>query len=431
MDTGQRIDGAHAVTLGVALDHVTDTVAQSNSSASSTGKALVKSAAAVSAQPDGDDAAWQRVRSRLRAQLGDDVFTSWFAKMQLESTEGETVRISLPTRFLKNWIETHYTQELVDCCRQELAPEASIILSIRRPGYSKTMPAAASKQAGETAAHAATGGQRADAANTAAAALPPPREATEAGGFDGSPLDPALTFETFVVGTSNQLAQAAARQVAESVLDRPLRFNPLFLHGKVGMGKTHLLHAIAWDVKRRFAKARVLYLTAEQFRYRFVEAVRSQKALSFKEQIRNIDMLIIDDMEFLQGQQTEQEFDHTLNALLDSGRQVVVASANPPSSLEMLDNRMRSRLGQGLVVELSNLDYDLRRRILERRVAEKQELHPSFTLGADVIEFLAERLQENARELDGAVTRLYAAALLGQILHDVFGRLQRNAGLAK
>ncbi len=231
---------------------------------------------------------------------------------------------------------------------------------------------------------------------------------TQVGGFEGSPLDPRYTFETFVVGPANRLAHAGATQVAETVMSSSPAFNPLYIHSSVGLGKTHLLHAVAWEVKRRNPDASILYLTAERFRYQFVEALRSQDPLAFKEKFRSINLLLIDDLEFMHGEKTEQEFDHIINALLDGGRQVVVASARAPNHIDRLNERMRTRLQRGLVTELGSLDYDLRIKVLEKRVAEKVAIDRSFQLSADVMQLLAERLTENGRELEGAVTRLYA-----------------------
>jgi chromosomal replication initiator protein len=198
-----------------------------------------------------------------------------------------------------------------------------------------------------------------------------------------------------------------AKQVAASVLDEPRQFNPLYLHSPVGLGKTHLLHAIAWDVKRRLPRAQVLYLTAERFRYQFVEAVRSQDAMAFKEKFRAIDILLIDDLEFMQGEKTEQEFEHIINALLDGGKQVVVASARPPGQLDRLNDRMRSRMQRGLITEIGEFDEELRLKILERRVQEKHATDPHFELAEPILKLLADRLTENGRELEGAVNRLY------------------------
>ena len=237
---------------------------------------------------------------------------------------------------------------------------------------------------------------------------PDAASATDAGGFQGSPLDRRATFANYVVGASNRLAQAAAKQVAETVFEQPLRYNPLFIHANVGLGKSHLLHAIAWEVKRLTPNAQVLYFTAERWRYKFVDALKRDTSMSFKERMRGIDILLLDDLEFLKGEQTELEFDHTLNSLIDQGKQVVVASSRPPMQLDSLDQRMRSRLSGGLVVEISPLDYDLRIKILEQRLEEKRVNNPSFHIGREVLEYLAEHLTESGRELDGAITRLHA-----------------------
>jgi chromosomal replication initiator protein len=230
---------------------------------------------------------------------------------------------------------------------------------------------------------------------------------THVNGFEGSPLDPRYTFETFVVGPANRMAHAAATQVAETVLAEDRGFNPLYLHSSVGLGKTHLQHAIAWEVKRRTPKAQVLYLTAERFRYQFVEAIKAHDGMAFKEKFRSIDILLIDDLEFMRGEKTEQEFEHIINSLLDGGRQVVVASARPPGQLDGLNDRMRSRLQRGLITEISSLDPTLRLKILEKRTQEKRATDPSFSIPGDVVELLADRLTESGRELEGAINRLY------------------------
>jgi chromosomal replication initiator protein len=198
-------------------------------------------------------------------------------------------------------------------------------------------------------------------------------------------------------------------QTAGTLLSEGRGNNPFYIHSSVGLGKTHLLHAIAWEVQRKAPRAQLLYLTAERFRYQFVDALRSQDPLAFKEKFRAIDILLIDDLEFLHGQQTEQEFDHIINALLDGGRQVVVASSRAPNHIEKLNERMRSRLQRGLVIEIGGLDFDLRVRILEKRMQERRIIDPSFEISREVLSLLAERLTESGRELEGAVTRLHAA----------------------
>ena len=204
----------------------------------------------------------------------------------------------------------------------------------------------------------------------------------------GSPLDPRLTFASFVVGRSNTLAHAAARQVAEGRRGDPVMFNPLYIHAGVGLGKTHLLQAVTW-AGNSGNERKVLYLTAEKFMYGFVAALKTQTALAFKEALRGIDVLVIDDLQFLQGKSTQAEFCHTLNALIDAGRQVVIAADRPPSDLESLDDRVRSRLAGGLVVEMGSLGEELRHGILKSRVAAARAHHATFDVPEEVLDYLA------------------------------------------
>ncbi len=360
------------------------------------------------------DGRGHKVRAMLRAQLGEDIFTSWFNALEFESFDGSTVKVSVPVKFLRNWIQSHYEDALLSCCRAEFKGAERVEVLLRQPGggAGKTQPPAgdAGRQDafGANAKSMSQDGQRLPSAAAMQAIMPLPQGRTQVGGFEGSPLDPRYTFDTFVVGASNRMAHAGATQVAETVLSSSPAFNPLYIHSSVGLGKTHLLHAIAWEVKNRNPDAQVLYLTAERFRYQFVEALRSSDPLAFKEKFRSINLLLIDDLEFMHGEKTEQEFDHIINALLDGGRQVVVASARAPNHIDRLNERMRSRLQRGLVTELGSLDYDLRVKVLEKRIAEKAALDRSFQLSQDVINLLAERLTENGRELEGAITRLFA-----------------------
>jgi chromosomal replication initiator protein len=352
----------------------------------------------------------QKARAMLRATLGEDIFTSWFNALEFDHFDGKTVRVSVPVRFLKNWIQSHYADDLLKCCRAEFKGAERVEVSLRQPA-AQARPGQGDKPEsrdgmGQPGAAAAS---QADGAKSFAARLAPsPFGRTGVGGFEGSPLDPRYTFDTFVVGSSNRMAHAGATQVAETVTGTSPGFNPLYIHSPVGLGKTHLLHAIAWEVKRRAPNAQILYLTAERFRYQFVEALRSQDPMSFKDKFRSIHMLLIDDLEFMQGERTEQEFDHIINALLDGGRQVVVASARAPNHIDRLNERMRSRLQRGLVTEIGALDHELRLRVLDKRVAERRATDPSFELSPEVLALLADRLTENGRELEGAMTRLYA-----------------------
>ena len=238
----------------------------------------------------------------------------------------------------------------------------------------------------------------------------PPRVASGHGSFGGSPLDPRLTFDTFIVGRANSLAHAAAKQVAAATRDNPVMFNPLYVHAQVGLGKTHLLQAIAWAGNA--AERRLLYLTAEKFVFGFVSSLRTQTTLAFKELLRSIDVLLIDDQQFLQGKSTHAEFSHTLNAMIDAGRQVVVAADRPPLDLENLDDRVRSRLASGLVVEMGALGEELRLEILQRRAAATRVHHPEFDLPGTVLAHIAKSVANNGRDLEGALNRLLAVSKL-------------------
>ena len=352
-----------------------------------------------------DQERWTRVKERLRIGVGDNVFSSWFARMELEGLEAEAVKLSVPTRFLKSWVQSHYAEKLLGCWQAELPALTRIELTVRsaviRTIAPKPKPAEIPVPRHELRDGRANGELR-----SAAAPISAVHEA-----LGGSPLDPRLTFETFVVGRSNTLAHAAAKQVAQARRGDAVMFNPLYIHAGVGLGKTHLLQSIAWAGNAN-AERKVLYLTAERFMYGFVAALRAQNALAFKEALRAIDVLVIDDLQFLQGRSTQVEFCHTLNALIDAGRQVVIASDRPPSDLESLDERVRSRLAGGLVVEMGALGEELRLEILKSRIAAAKHHHPGFDVPIPVLTFIAKIVTHNGRDLEGALNRLLAHSKL-------------------
>jgi chromosomal replication initiator protein len=348
-----------------------------------------------------EDKRWVRVKVRLRAELGEDIFSSWFARMDLEPSETGQVRLSVPTRFLKSWVLAHYVERVLACWQSEDPAIERIDIVVRSamrvaPNKPKCQDTGVAPQPTrgplvETNANGHTSSHAAENSN-------------------GSPLDARLTFENFLVGRSNTLAHAAAKQVASAKRGDAVMFNPLYIHAGVGLGKTHLLQAIAGA--GRVYDRRVLYLTAEKFMYGFVSALKNQTALAFKEALRGIDILIIDDLQFLQGKTTQAEFCHTLNALVDSGRQVVVAADRPPSDLESLEERVRSRLAGGLVVEIGPLGEELRLEILKSRVGSARTHHPGFDVPAAVLAFIAKNVTHNGRDLDGALNRLLAHSKL-------------------
>ena len=349
---------------------------------------------------------WTRVRGRLRAEVGDDVYSSWFARMDLEAIEDGSVRLSVPTRFLKSWIQSHYAERVLACWQSEDTNVSRIELIVRSAVLKSTVP----PKKPEIAVSGNEAGSRFPGGNGHARQV----SLGDPGGHEalgGSPLDTRLTFESFVVGRSNTLAQAAAKQVAAARRTDPVMFNPLYIHAGVGLGKTHLLQAITW-AGNAAGERKVLYLTAEKFMYGFVSALRTQTALAFKEALRGIGVLVIDDLQFLQGKSTQAEFCHTLNALIDAGRQVVIASDRPPSELETFEDRVRSRLGGGLVVEMGSLGEELRFEILKSRMAAARQHHPGFDVPLPVLAYIAKTVTHNGRDLEGALNRLLAHSKL-------------------
>jgi chromosomal replication initiator protein len=359
------------------------------------------------------EAPWKRCSARLRAELGEDVFQSWFGLLELEAVENGQARFTVATRFLKSWIESHYLDRILTALNSEIGGVAGLTLAVRS---STRAPCNAGDSAREAARREAT---REDplyaappeaAANIYAVARKPTDNAAAQEALSGSPLDRRLTFSTFLVGRSNQLAYSAAQRVSETKAGQLPAFSPLYIHASVGLGKTHLLQAIAHSATAQ--GRRVVYLTAEKFMYGFVAALKTQTSIAFKENLRAIDLLIFDDAQFLQGKSIQHEFCHALNALVDAGRQVVIAADRPPGDLEALEERVRSRLAGGLCVEMGALDEPLRIKILEARIAAAQATQPNFEVSPAVLGFVARSITSNGRDLDGAVNRLLAHTTL-------------------
>ncbi|MCK0196451.1 chromosomal replication initiator protein DnaA [Ancylobacter sp. 6x-1] len=350
---------------------------------------------------------WERVRACLRAKIGEEVYSSWFTRIELDGIDGDVVYLSVPTLFLKNWIQQHYAERIAELWRDDL-PNARVELMVRSAAVRGVHSAAvAARRIVRTVEP-----RREEPAplRDSHAPMPPattPEIRAVASDMAGaSPLDPRFTFESYRLGSSNRLAHAAALKVAEAPAGSTSVFNPLYLHADVGLGKTHLLQAIAAAGAVRGRK--VVYLTAERFMYGFVNALKTQSALAFKEQLRGIDVLVIDDLQFLQGKSVQQEFCHTLNALMDAGRQVVIAADRAPAELDALEERVRSRLAGGLVVEIAPLDEELRMQILTARVSTLAQQHVGFKVPDDVLSFIARNCGQNGRDLDGALNRLLA-----------------------
>ena len=366
-------------------------------------------------QPDLRES-WSRTCKRLRAELGEDVFSSWFARLELDTLLDGTAHLSVPTRFLKSWIESHYLDRLLATLSSEVPDVRRLSVKVRSSSRQPATPVVsfAEEAAPPGAARAFTGAPASGQPRQNRRDARPLDDARpDADQLSGSPLDRRLSFTTFQVGKSNQLAHAAAQRVADAAPDAPQLYNPLYIHANVGLGKTHLLQALAQAAQDN--GRRVIYLTAEKFMYGFVSALKAQTAIAFKEQIRTIDLLIIDDLQFLQGKTIQQEFCHTINALIDAGRPIVVAADRPPADLESLEERIRSRLAGGVCLEMGSLDEALRVKILEMRIAAAKALHPAFDVSNPVLAYVAQAITHNGRDLEGAVNRLLAHQTLANV----------------
>lgn len=353
---------------------------------------------------------WEQVRAGLRSELGQQVYESWFARMDVQSVADGAVHLSVPTRFLKQWIQMNYRERLVHHWGLVLADVRRIELSVRGSSAPSSQTDKAHAPARPAARPAAMTGLAQPSSSYVYVESEPgnpgagPRPVSDDG--LGSPIDRRMTFASFVTGRSNAVAHASAMNVANAGAHDPVAFNPLFVHAQVGHGKTHLLHAIAHRAREN--GRRVVYLTAEKFMYGFVQALKTGGAIAFKEQIRGIELLMIDDVQFLQGQKLQAEFSHTLNALLDGSRQVVIACDRAPCDLETLDERLRSRLSGGLVVEINAPDQDMRERILRGKLEAARERYPNLVVPEAVVSFVAHAVATNGRDLDGALNRLVA-----------------------
>jgi chromosomal replication initiator protein len=336
--------------------------------------------------------AWGRVLGHLKDEVGETAYRSWIQSLRVERIDAGEAVIAAPTRFLCNWVATHYADRLLALWRLE-DPAVDRLSLIVDPQVAARVP-----EPGPVAEVSGAPAVAAEAAN--------PAEIADDKGYLSAPLDLRFTFENFVVGKPNELAHAAARRVAEACANpvHTVPFNPLFLYGGVGLGKTHLMHAIAWHVRMNAPRRKVIYLSAEKFMYQFIRALRFRSTMDFKDQFRSVDLLMIDDVQFISGKEsTQEEFFHTFNALVDQNRQIVITADKSPVDLEGLEERMRSRLGWGLAADIHPTTYELRLGILQSK-AEQSGLR----LPQKVMEFLAHKIVSNVRELEGALNRITA-----------------------
>ena len=386
-------------------------------------------------------AQWARVRGLLRAEVGESAYRSWLKPLSLIAVEDDVVRISTPTRFMRDWVTSHYAERILGLWTDENPSVATLDIQIQaEPARRERRRIPSESTIGGLKADPRAGGDiggRPDDRGPArrlsavrpdlpsAPAVPsspvPPPIAAPPSEF-GAPLDPRFVFENFVVGKPNELAFAAAQRVAESPT---ATYNPLFLYGGVGLGKTHLMHAIGWRIRQLHPNRRVAYLSAEKFMYQFIRALRFHDTMAFKDRFRSVDVLMIDDVQFINGKEsTQEEFFHTFNDLVDNHHQVVVSADKSPSDLEGMEERLRSRLGWGLVADIHTTTYELRVGILQSKAE-----HLGADIPGKVMEFLAHKITTSVRELEGALNRVVAhSTLVGReisletcqdVLHDL------------
>ena len=322
----------------------------------------------------GIDVSWSKITSELKKSLDKDTFQNWIKPIYFESHIDTSLTLSVPTRFLRDWIIKNYAS-VIKKAYMDQGHSIDKLAILVKENNDRIIPGTE--------------------------VIYEDKDDDEDTYYDdiSAPLDPKFTFDNFIVGKPNELAYAAAQRVAQSEV---VSFNPLFLYGGVGLGKTHLMHAVAWNIKKRNPKKNVVYLTAEKFMYQFIKALRFKNIMSFKEQFRSVDVLMIDDVQFIIGKDnTQEEFFHTFNTLIDKKRQIVISADKSPADLDGLEDRLKSRLGWGLVADIHPLTYELRLGILQSKAEQK-----SLQLKQEVMEFLANKITNNVREMEGALNRL-------------------------
>nr|WP_066664246.1 MULTISPECIES: chromosomal replication initiator protein DnaA [unclassified Sphingomonas] len=329
--------------------------------------------------------AWTRVRGNLRLSAGQRLFDQWLKPIVLiPGEDAETVRLGLPSAFMTNWVKNHYADRLMMEFRAQLPGVRTVSI--------ETVDARATRELAT--------------ATPAVAAAEPVTPSAQAGAGERPNLDSRFTFDRFVVDTTNRVAFNAAKALAEP--GKP-RFSPLYLHSNTGQGKTHLMHAIGHAFMDACPDATAIYMPAERFMFEFVRAVREKDTYAFKARLRGVDLLMIDDLQFIAGKEsTQEEFFHTVDEFMREGKRLVIAADRSPLALEGIETRLASRLGSGLAADIKPAELGLRRTILDRKLEDM----PGASVPSDVLDLLAARISSSVRELEGALNRLVAYAQL-------------------
>jgi len=340
------------------------------------------------------DALWARLLVALEDRIPPSALESWFRPCRLAAVDGDLLRLAAPNPFTRNWLVQHYLDSLQAAAREVLGgnPRVSVELAESPPRASRPSPAA------------------------------PEGSATASG------LSPRYTFESFVVGNSNQFAQAACRAVA----DLPSKaYNPLFIYGGVGLGKTHLLHAVGHQISRLFPGLSLLYLSSERFTNDLINAIRYDRTAEFRAKYRTIDLLLIDDIQFISGKErTQEEFFHTFNDLYEARKQIIVSCDCAPKEIPEIEERLRSRFEWGLIADIQPPDFETRVAILKKKAEIERVRLPD-----DVAYLIASRIKANIREIEGSLTRMVAfCALSGremsvdlaqEVLSEIWGEEEK------
>ncbi|MHA6720564.1 chromosomal replication initiator protein DnaA [Sphingomonas sp. RS6] len=347
--------------------------------------------------------AWAQVRSNLRRSAGQRLFEQWLKPVVLiDESDPVAVRLGLPSAFMTQWVKNHYAERLLLEFRAALPSVCSVTI--------ETLPEAS---------------QRVLSAEPVPA--PAPLESIVEDRGERPAFDPRFTFDRFVVASTNRVAFNAARAMASAGAPQ---FSPLYLHAGTGQGKTHLMHAIGHEFLAANPGATAIYSTGERFMFEFVQALRNRDTHSFKKRLRSVDLLMIDDLQFIGGKDaTQEEFFHTVNEFMSAGKRLVIAADRAPQALEGFEPRLAGRLGAGLVADIKPAELELRRAIVVRKLEDM----PAVQMPAEVIDLLAARITSNVRELEGALNRLLAYANLSNetitidFAVNVLGEVLRNS----
>ncbi len=366
-------------------------------------KAQSQDAAVASSDSSALKMSWLRICDRLKSEVGDVEYRMWIQRITLGALEDDEITLYLPERFLRDWVRAQYGQRLQSLWREENPAVQHVELRIDKKAQRAAAIDDLPQVSSDSSSISTIASEDAAALEREEAAVATPISVSEVRNDLAVPLDRRFTFDNFVVGKPNEFAYACAGRVA----DHPASpgFNPLFLYGGVGLGKTHLMHAIGLKLIER-GNISVAYMSAEKFMYRFIASMQSKSQMEFKEQLRSVDVLMIDDLQFLIGKNsTQEEFFHTFNALVDAGRQIIVSADKSPSDLSGLEDRLRTRLGCGMVADIHATTFELRISILEAKAKASGTPVPP-----KVLEYLAHKITTNVRELEGALNRLIAHA---------------------